>query len=183
MFQKAPPTPPTIIRFIGVWDMQDLYGSIADWFRRRKYKLHEKVYKHKHPSPFGVERQYIWQADRKENEYVMATLNLYFHTYDAHDIEMALPDGTKKIYTRGRLWMELRVKLTFDYEKKWNKKLFYKNLKKFYNDYIIRKRTLQGYSPKFRLELYRLHAFIKNRLKLENDQFEWRHAVGVFKRT
>ena len=62
--------PTTYVRFKGIWDMQDLYETIADWFRRRKYKFHERVYKHKHPSPFGVERQYIWEAERRETDFI-----------------------------------------------------------------------------------------------------------------
>ena len=55
----------SVIRFKGVWDMEDLYESMVDWFRRRKYKFHEKIYKHKHQSPFVIEIQYIWQAVRE----------------------------------------------------------------------------------------------------------------------
>ena len=80
--------PVTYIRHSGIWDMQDLYESIADFFRRRKYKFHERVYKHKHPSPFGVERQYIWEAERKESDYVQFHYDVYIHTYDAHDVEV-----------------------------------------------------------------------------------------------
>ena len=59
--------------------MQDLYERIIEWFRLRKYKFQELIYKHKHPSPFGIERQYTWKADRKENEYVIIEYNMYIH--------------------------------------------------------------------------------------------------------
>ena len=67
VLERYAPTPTAWVRHIGVWDMQDLYESLVDWFRGRKYKFHELVYKHKHPSPFGVERQYIWRAESSED--------------------------------------------------------------------------------------------------------------------
>ncbi|MBW2975752.1 hypothetical protein KY366_08595, partial [Candidatus Woesearchaeota archaeon] len=73
--------PPTYVRFKGIWDMQDIYDTIADWCRKRKLKFHERVYKHKHPSPYGVERQYIWDATRIENEYIQFIYHIYVHTY------------------------------------------------------------------------------------------------------
>lgn len=182
MYQIGKPTPPTIIRFTGVWDMQDLYEAIADWFRRKKYKLHEKVYKHKHPSPFGIERQYIWQAQREEDEYTEVVYDMYIHTYDAHEIDVVMPDGTKKLFTKGRLWMEVKVEVKWDHEKRWNTNYFYNSLKDFYNKYIIRKRYMHGWSPKFRTEMYQFQRLVKLKLKLENDEFEQKYISGVHKK-
>ena len=76
MERGAPGTPTAYIKYKGIWDMEDLYESVIDWFRKRKYKFQEKIYKHKHPSPFGVERQYIWQAVRDETEYLRIEYNV-----------------------------------------------------------------------------------------------------------
>ena len=179
LYDVAIPTPVSYIRYKGVWDMQDLYESMVDWFRRRKYKFHEKIYKHKHPSPFGVERQYIWEAERKETDYEQVKYNVYFHTYDAHDIEVIMPDGKKKVFTKGRIWIELKVQFSYDWEGRWNENEFYRYLKDFYNKYVTRKRYMEGYSPKFRTEFYNLYAVITNRLRMESDEFEHAHQAGV----
>ena len=73
--------PCVYIRYKGVWDMQDLYQSMVDYFMRKKFKFYERIYKHKHPSPFGIERQYIWRAVRKESEWLQFTVDIYYHTY------------------------------------------------------------------------------------------------------
>ena len=174
--------PPAYIRYTGIWDMQDLYESIADWFMRRKYKFHERVYKHKNPSPFGVERQYVWEATRKETDYLQMKYDVYIHTYDAHDIEVVMADGSKKTFTKGRLWMEIKVGIITDFEKRWSEKLFYTHLKSFYNKYIIKKSFTQGWGPKNRYEMYELHAMVKNRLTMEADEYEHRHYLGVHRR-
>lgn len=176
------PEPRTYIRFKGIWDMQDLYESIADWFRSRKYKFHEKVYKHKHPSPFGVERQYVWEAERKETEYVQFHYDMYVHTYDAHDVEVTLPNGNKKTATKGRIWIEIRTKIYTDWEKRWGKVPFTAQLKAFYNKYLIRKDYMQGYYPKIRYEMYELQAMLKTKLKMEADEYEHKHGAGIHKR-
>lgn len=174
-----PAEPTAYIRYKGVWDMQDLYESMVDWFRKKKYKFYERVYKHKHPSPFGIERQYVWEAVRRETAYVQFVYNIYFHTYDMHEIEAVAPDGTKKVFWKGRIWMELRARVETDYDKKWETKSFYSHLKTFFNKYIIRKEINQGWVPKLRYEFYELHALIKRRLKMEADEFEHKYFRGV----
>jgi len=179
---KDPNEPVIHVRYKGVWDMQDLYEAMADWFRRRKYKFYEYIYKHKHPSPFGVERQYTWVAERKETDYIMIRYNIYMHIYDAHDVEVVTPDGKKNIFTRGRIWIELRIGVVSDYEGRWNEKLFYSHLKNFYNAYVLRKSFTEGWGPKNRYEVYGLAAMIKERLKMEADEYEHRYFVGVHKK-
>ena len=166
--------PPSYIRHKGIWDMQDLYESIADWFRKRKYKFQERVYKHKHPSPFGVERQYIWEADRRETDYIEFHYDVYIHTYDAHDIEVVMADGSKKIFTKGRIWIEIKGSIATDWEKRWQESSFFSRLKDFYNKYVI----LKNWGPKLRYEMYELQTMAKERLKMESDEYEHRHRGG-----
>tara|TARA_Y100000310_G_C20591160_1_gene768068 strand:+ start:46 stop:600 length:555 start_codon:yes stop_codon:yes gene_type:complete len=181
-FERYIPAPATWIRYTGVWDMQNLYEGVVDWFRKKKYKFHERIYKHKSPSPYGVERQYVWSAERKESEYVQVEYNVYIHTYDAHDVEVTAKDGTKNTYTKGRIWIELKNVVVFDWEGKWDSKAFFKHLKHFYNKYVIKKRIIQIYSPRFRTELYELNARIKELLKMQTEGFEHRDVSGVHQR-
>jgi hypothetical protein len=162
--------------------MQELYEHIIDWFRKRKYKFHEKIYKHKSPSPYGVERQYIWSAERKEKEYTQVQYDVYIHTYDAHDVQITMKDGTKRTYTKGRIWIELKNVILFDWEGRWNRNSFYKHLKSFYNKYILRKKIMLLYSPKFRTELYNLYNEINELLKMQTEGFEHQHIPGVHQR-
>ncbi|MBU0614870.1 MAG: hypothetical protein KJ601_02155 [Nanoarchaeota archaeon] len=170
------------VRYKGVWDMQDLYESMVDWFMRKKFKFYEKIYKHKHPSPFGIERQYTWEAIRKENDYVQTKYGIYMHLYDAADVDVVLPSGDKKTYTKGRIWIELKVGIVSDYEGRFSEKQFYSHLKDFYNKYVIRKNFTEGWGPKNRYEMYELKALIERKLKMEADEYEHAHFAGVHKR-
>ncbi|MFH1641440.1 MAG: hypothetical protein ABIC04_00915 [Nanoarchaeota archaeon] len=173
--------PKTFIRYKGVWDMQDLYEAMIDWFRRNKYYFKEAVYKHKHPSPFGAERQHVWEAKRNETDYIQIKYHVYIHIYDARDVEVQMPEGDKKIYTKGRIWIEVKVSVISDFEGRWNKKMFYAHLKDFYNKYVIRKNFTEGWGPKHRYEMYNFVAMIKQRLKMESDEYEHRYFTGVHK--
>jgi len=104
---------------------------------------------------------------------------MYIHTYDAHDIEVVKPDGTKKIFTKGRIWIEIKSKLFSDWEKRWTERSFYAKLKAFYGKYMLRKSFTQGWMPKIRYEMYELQSMLKARLKMESDEYEHVHGTRL----
>ncbi len=173
--------PKTFIRYKGVWDMQDLYEAMVDWFRKRKFRFREHIYKHKHPSPYGAERQYTWEAIREENDYIQTVYHIYLHNYDIRDVEVVMADGSKKVFTKGRIWFEIKVSFVTDYDEAWDDKSFYRHLKSFYNKYVIKKNFTQGWGPKNRYEMYNFAAMIKERLKMESDEYEHKYFTGVHK--
>jgi len=183
VYEVGKPTPKAYIRYSGVWDMQELYEQIAEWFRKRKFKLNEKLHEHRPTLEFGRERQYEWYADRKEDEFLQFRYNIFFHTFDSTDIPVILPNGQEKVFTKGRIFMELKVEAFHDHEGRWSETHFFRYLKDFYNKYVFRKRWMTGFSPKLRNELYQLHAMILHTLKLETDSFQHMHVGGVHKKS
>ena len=170
---------PLYIRKTGIWDMQDLYETVAEFFRIRKFKFHERVYKHKRPSPFGAERQYTWEAEKKENEYIIFKYNIYIHTYDAHDIEVVDKNNQKRNFTKGRIWFEIRSAVETDWEKRFEENKFYKELKNFFNKYIVKNNIVMGWETNMRYQMGELHALVKERLKMEADEYEHLHFAGI----
>lgn len=178
----VPVPPPLKIRYKGTWDMQDFYEGCISWLRERKWKFHEKVYKHKHPSPFGVERQYIWMAEQNVDEWARIVIEIYIHTYDAHDIEVADKEGERKIFTKGKIWITLKISDHWDYSEDWDKSSFWGNLKDYYTKYVVKQRRMQGYSPRYRHELVALQQFMMRKLKMETRDYEYANIAGVHKR-
>jgi len=170
------------IRYKGAWDMQDLYESIASHLRERKWHFFENVYKHKHPSPFGVERQYIWTAEQDVDEWVKIKIDIYIHTYDAHDIEIVGKDGERRIYTQGKIWIVLKLNDIWDPHHHFDTSSFWGQLKDFYIKYIVRKRRMLGYSPRYRHEQNLLYMLIQRRLRMESRDFEYSDIAGVHRR-
>ncbi|MBD3164042.1 hypothetical protein GF323_02495 [Candidatus Woesearchaeota archaeon] len=170
------------IRHKGVWDMQDFYESTVNWLRERKWKFHERVYKHKHPSPFGLERQYVWMAEQDVDDYVNVRMDIYIHTYDARDLEAVDKEGNRRIFTKGKIWVIMKTSVNFDHEKRFMKNSFWAQLQKFYVTFIIKKKIMQGYSPRYRHELVALHTFMMRKLKLETRDYEYANIAGVHQR-
>ncbi len=172
------PTPH--IRFKGVWDMQDLYEFMISYFREKKYKFHEKVYKHKHPSPFGVERQYVWHAEQMFDDVYQFNFDIYIHTYDAHDIEVKMKDGKVRTFTKGRIWIEFNCSGDVYPDARWGDNKFFANLRIFINNYILRKKHGEDiWDVIIYRELHKLIWLTRRRLKMEYDEYEQKHWTGV----
>ena len=171
---------PTYVQYKGIFDMQDLYDSIADFFRQKKFKFYEVQQRLRKPSPFGAEILYQFRATRKVEDYYEWVLNITIETFDVHDVEVVMKDGTKKKMTKGKLWIQIIHKVEMDYEKLWEKNAFLAHLKSFYNKYIIKKK-IEGmwWDELYYKIVLRLHALIKERLKMISEGFESRHMAGV----
>ncbi len=174
------PTFTLYIQYKGIFDMQDLYESIADFFRQKKFKFYEKFQRLRKPGPFGAEILYQFEARRKVEEYYEWVVYVNMETFDLHDIELVLKNGAKKKMSKGRIWIQLHGVCITDYEKMWEKSAFLAQLKSFYNKYVVKKR----YEGLWWDELYykivlKLHALIKERLKMASEGFEHRHFAGV----
>ena len=170
---------PIYLQYKGIFDMQDLYESIAEFFRRKKFKFYEIQNRLRRPGPFGAEIYFLFQAERKVEEYYMWEVRIEIETFDVHDIEVVMKDGTKKKMQKGRIWMQINHKVITDYEKVWEKSAFLAQLKSFYNKYIIKK----SYEGLWWDELHykivvKLHSLIKERLKMISEASET-HMAGI----
>ena len=179
-FYLKVPFPPTYLQYKGVWDMQDLYETIADFFRNQKFKFHEIFYKHKRSSPFGVERQYGWNATRKSEEYYEFVVDIFLHTYDARDVEVKMQDGSKKLFIKGRVWIQIVGYVHVDYEKKWEDNVFYAQLRNFYHKYVIQKKMEAIWWDELHYKVCnKLRNILQQRLKMESEEYEHRYFAGV----
>lgn len=168
------------IQYKGVWDMQDLYEFLAGFFSSRKFKFYELRYITKFPGPFGPETYYVWQAKRDNDEYTKNIVDIFLHTYDTQDIEVTMKDGSKRTFSKGRMWVQLKARVEFDYEKRWDESAFYANLRNFYHKYVIFKKIGAVYWDSLQYTVfYKLHSLIKERLKMESDSYEHRYFHKV----
>ena len=168
------------IQYKGIWDMRDLYQAIADFFRQKKFKFYETQQRLRKPSPFGAELLYQFEARRRVEEYYEWVVNVNMETFDEHEVEVILRDGKKKKMTKGRLWIQILGRVETDYEKLWEKSAFLAHLKSFYNKYIVKKRFEAVWWDELQYRIaHRLHALIKERLKMLSEVSESRHMAGV----
>ena len=171
---------PVYIQYKGIFDMQDLYESIADFFKQKKFKFYEIQQRHRRPGPFGAEILYQFRATRKVEDFYEWIVNVTIETFDMHDVEVVLKEGTKKKMTKGRIWIQILGSCVTDYEKVWEKSAFLAHLKSFYNKYIIKKKFEGVWWDELQYKIVlRLHALIKERLKMASEGSEFRHMAGV----
>ncbi len=174
------PFPTSYIQYKGVWDMQDLFETVYDFFKNQKFKFKEKFHFRKRPSAFGTEGKYIWEATRQVEDYYQFIVDMYIHPYDMQDIEVKLPDGTKKTYTKGRLWIQIVGRVELDYEKHWESNAFYAHLRNFYNKYIVQKKFEAIWWDELHYKVCnKLRNIIQQRLKMESEEYEHRYFAGV----
>tara|TARA_Y100000310_G_C20440172_1_gene695710 strand:+ start:222 stop:782 length:561 start_codon:yes stop_codon:yes gene_type:complete len=183
-FEKAlsevPASGTTYIQYKGVWDMQDLYEFVASFFSSKKFKFYEMKYITKHPGPFGPETYHIWEAKRNVEEYYRFVINIFLHLYDTQDIEVTMKDGSKRTFTKGRMWIQFKGVVQTDYEKKWDQNAFYANLKNFYHKYVIWKKLSGLWWDNLQYQVFlKLHSLVKERLKMESDAYEHRYFHKV----
>ena len=168
------------IQYKGVWDMDDLVKTMADFFKLQKFKLREKMIQHKRAGPFGPEIKNMWEAWRDVEDWYKFFVDIYFHTYDTQDIEVVLPDGSKKIYTKGRIWIQFRGHVELDYEKRFEKNVFYAQLRNFYNKYVTQKKIEALWWDELHYKVgLKFRNLIQQRLKMETEEYEHRYFAGV----
>ena len=173
-------TPFVYLQYKGILDMQDVYETIADFFRQKKFKFYERQQRLRRPGPFGAEILHQFEAVRKVEEYYQWIVKINIETFDMHDVDVVLKDGTKKKMTKGRIWVQLSGVVEMDYEKIFEKNAFLAHIKGFYNKYIIKKK-IEGvwWDELYYKIVLRLHALLKERLKMLSEGFESRHMSGV----
>jgi hypothetical protein len=172
--------PTLYIQYKGVFDMEGLLKAIMEFYTKEKFRYFEKLQRHRHPGPFGVERLYSIDAHRNLDEYCRWNSSVILETFDEHDVEVVGKDGRKRKMAKGRLWIQLKGSIEVDYEKRWEDSWWNINLRKFMNRYIIRKRIELPYWDTFEYTIHmKLHRMIVEYLKMESRGPEPTFMGGV----
>jgi hypothetical protein len=180
VFRKEASGFTSYFQYKGVWDMQDLYEFMASFFHRAKFKFYEQRYIQKNPGPFGPEIYFVWGATRDVEEYYQYQIDIFLHTFDTQDIEVVMKDGSKKTFTKGRLWIQFRGSTKFDYEKKFDENNFYVHLKDFYHKYVVHKKIESTWWDQMYYSVYmKLQQLVKERLKMESEAYEYKDYHSV----
>lgn len=180
VFHKEALANTSYLQYKGVWDMQDLYEFVASFFHRNKFKFYEQRYIQKSPGPFGPETYYVWGANRDVEEYYQFQIDIFLHTFDTQDIEVVMKDGSKRTFTKGRLWIQFRGRVEMDYEKRWEENTFYANLRNFYHKYVVWKKIESLWWDNMYYTVFlKLQSLIKERLKMESEGYEHRYFHKV----
>ena len=153
------------IRYKGVFDLDGLYKKMVLWLKRRNFEFQERMYKDKPP-----ELEIWWQARRRKTGYLMDVIDAHIHMFDMEKVEI-IEKGIKKQRVHARITITLWPTVETGYadifgDQRWDS-AFHRKLMSFYNKYVIRKDLDLTYTDALYYELYNLHAFVKEYLKME----------------
>src|SRR3989344_8500881 len=115
------------IRYRGLFDFEGLFRLMRGWFEAREYEFFEKRYKHK-SKPEGAELEINFEAYRDINEYARNYIRLYFHLWEAEEVEV-VKDGKKKKMWNARMYVEFPGFVELDYEDQWEGTPFLRKLR------------------------------------------------------
>ena len=128
--------PVIYIKQKGVFDLSEILQGIKKFFEDDSFKVHFPKHKYKVPSPKGGEHELRIYGERKMNEYIKFTINLFIRVFDWKEIEVV--KDCKKIKTNyGRLAIDISGVLELDYENRFGGSKFMQGLQDFYHKYII----------------------------------------------
>ena len=153
-----------IIKYKGVFDMDDLYKTLYKWLHNRKFEWHEPVFKDKFPQS-GHEQEIFVHAFRNDTEFLRVNFLIYIHTRGLKDVQV-LKEGKQKKMVDGTLHITITVEFEADYEERWEGSKFHEGLREFYINNIIN-RKIQTYGDKIEYEAHNLQELIKQHLDMQ----------------
>ncbi len=160
------PFPVQYIKHHGIFDLNGMYQMIYNWFVDRGFEVIEKKFKHKVPTPAGMEEEIWWDAWIKETDYMKNWIHIIFFFYEIKEVDV-VKEGKKKKLTRVRILIELKADIETDWQKKWERSAFLSHLQKYYERFIIKKDIDNIWWDKLHYNRLKLHAAIKEYLDAE----------------
>ena len=152
-----------VIRYKGIFDLNELYKIIHDWLISRGYQVHESKYKTISLQSGGKERTFDWNAHRKVTDFVMYWINLHFQFQDATAIEV-VKDGQKKTLYKGLVMIRIVHTVELDFSERMSRSKLHQSILKFMQTVMWRKKIDTLWEDKLRFKCYELMNIIKESL-------------------
>lgn len=152
-----------IIRYKGIFDLNEVYRIIHDWLSSRSYETHEYRYKSIMQHTGCRERAFDWRAYRKETEFVMFWITVHFQIQDLMPIEV-VKDGKKKQLLKGLLLIRIQHEVEFDWGERFARSKMHQSIVKFLTTIMWKKKIDTLWEDKLRFKCYELANVIKESL-------------------
>ncbi|MGM5488295.1 MAG: hypothetical protein ACQESG_05070 [Nanobdellota archaeon] len=157
---------PTLVKFKGVFDFQNLFQTIYDWLDDHEYEVNEKIFKHKIPTPKGAEKEIEWAAHREVTHYIKYNINFKFRIFDLRDVE--IQRGEQKLMkSYGKVRVTISPVLEVDYNDVFSGNKFKQFLGKLFNDRVYDPDIGALYADPLQYRMYQLQALIKQTLDMD----------------
>jgi len=157
----------TKIRYRGLYDFEGLFRLMRAWFEAREYDFYEKRYKHK-SKPAGAELEINFEAHREINEYARNVIKVYFHIWDAEEVEV-VKDGRKRKMWDARMLIDFSGLVELDYDSHWDHSPFTRTMRSFYHRFVIRHEIDDVWTDKLWYKINELQQECKRFLGMQSE--------------
>lgn len=157
---------PARIKYKGLYDLDGLYRLMANWFRQRRYRLYETLYKARPP-----ELEIRWTAEREKTGFVKEIITIYYHSYGEYDIDVVI-DGKKKKMTNARLILLIDGDIEAPYNDiygrpRWTANSMERRLLNLFQNWFAKRELESVHWDTLYYEMWKLHGEIKTFLGME----------------
>lgn len=166
-FRKARHIP--TIKFGGIFDYDGLMKVMRAWIVDQGYEFHETSLKYKVPSPAGAESEHVWWGWRKVNSYVKYHVDIFFHFWHLHDVEV-VRDGKKQKLQSAKIQIEISGRCELDWSNRFAGSKLMQALADFYDNYIIKRKIDTIHGDQLYYRLYKLQKVAKEYLEFESKE-------------
>lgn len=147
----------------GIYDMNYVYKRMREWFDENNYVYTEKE-NTTNVRDKGVELKLTMIGERNVTDYFKFDIEVKFLVVEMEKVKMK-----DKTLDRGFLRAFFNVKMHFDYRNIWSKNKLSKLLRFVYNNFIIKKKINDVYSPALKFEADDLFNVMKEALEMYNQ--------------
>lgn len=149
-----------VLRYKGIFDINDAYRIIHDWLISKGYEVHESKYKSISLQTGGVEKTFDWQAYRKMTEFIMIWIHLHFQFQDIMEVEV-VKNGKKVKLQKGLVMVRIEHALEYDFSERLGKTKLDATIVKFMTTIMWKKKIDSLWEDKLRFKCYELMNVVK----------------------
>ena len=156
-----------IVQKVGIIDLDGLYIIMQRWFEDNKFYFEEPTSRLRPGTPAGVEYEWKWKCWRKVSDYVKFHVYIFFHVWDAKEIEV-IKEGKKVKLTKCRLKIEFDGDMEMDWTNRFQRSKFSRWLFKFYYTFILKEeKQVANWWDELYYRVYKLQTISKEYLDME----------------
>ncbi len=159
---------PTLVKYKGVFDFNNMFQVIYDWLEDHEYEVNEKIFKHKIPTPKGAEKEIEWEAYREVTHYIKYKITFKFKVFDLRDVEVVRGEE-KLMKSYGKLRINISPILMVDYNEIFSGNKFKVFLGKLFNEKVYNMDIGVLYADPLQYRMYQLQGVIKQTLDMETQ--------------
>ncbi len=159
-------TPKLFLRYEGVFDFENLYAYIREFFNNKQYDYIEKGWKEKDATPQGREITVKMIPEKNVTEYIKYAWSVEWKSVDAHPVTVE-EGGKSKKKTHARFHLHIQAELIEDWQGLGDK---HSGLADFFSKYVFKRERDNEYMSALEQEAQELLDGVQQQLGMQTTK-------------